>query len=125
MSEGEIRGRLEHLRDDLRATIARERDDLARPVDDPADRSGNHAAESATELFKRELEILTQRTLERELAAVDDALTRLAGGTYGICVECGGPIEPERLEVRPQAIRRAECERRFRASAPPVHLPRR
>jgi len=38
-----------------------------------------------------------------ELLHVDDALTRLDEGTYGICTRCGKPIPDARLEVRPFA----------------------
>lgn len=113
-----LRVTLEAMRADLRAAISREREHLARPVEEPSDRSGQHAAETAAELFDREFDLMAQRTLERELAAVDDALVRLDAGTYGVCAECERPIEPERLEVRPQAIRRVECERRHRSRRP-------
>lgn len=38
-----------------------------------------------------------------ELQQVDDALTRLDAGTYGVCANCGRPIPAGRLEVRPFA----------------------
>ncbi len=40
---------------------------------------------------------------QAELRQVDEALMRMDAGTYGICVHCGKPIPPERLEVRPFA----------------------
>jgi hypothetical protein len=36
-----------------------------------------------------------------ELAEIEKALTRLAHGTYGICVACGSRIAPDRLELLP------------------------
>ncbi|GAA4155803.1 TraR/DksA C4-type zinc finger protein [Gryllotalpicola daejeonensis] len=44
-----------------------------------------------------------RRETQAELAATDAALGRLAAGTYGICVNCGRPIAPGRLEARPTA----------------------
>lgn len=38
------------------------------------------------------------------------AVARLADGTYGTCVECGGAIPPARLRVRPEAERCVPCE---------------
>ncbi len=35
------------------------------------------------------------------LGEVDDALERLAAGTYGLCETCGDPIERDRLEADP------------------------
>ena len=40
-----------------------------------------------------------------ELAAIDEALQRLGRGLYGVCKECGGPIEPGRL----QALHSVSC----------------
>lgn len=33
------------------------------------------------------------------------ALARMGAGTYGVCVDCGKPIEQARLEYRPEAAR--------------------
>lgn len=44
-----------------------------------------------------------------ELAEVDEALGRVADGTYGICTGCGKPIPDARLEVRPFAERCVPC----------------
>ena len=109
-----VRSTLEGLRNELHVSLAREREDLERPSDDQVDRTGHHPADAGTELFLREWSLVTQRSLERELAAVEDAIKRLDRGMYGICAECGRPIDPERLAARPHAIRRAECEHRHR-----------
>lgn len=34
-----------------------------------------------------------------EIAAIDEALQRLGRGLYGVCKECGHPIEPGRLQA--------------------------
>jgi DnaK suppressor protein len=41
--------------------------------------------------------------VEAELKDIDDALRRLDDGTYGICEECGKPIDEARLEAMPWA----------------------
>ena len=38
-----------------------------------------------------------------ELRDVQDAITRIEAGAYGLCLECGEPIEPERLKANPAA----------------------
>lgn len=38
------------------------------------------------------------------------ALNRIAQGTYGRCVRCGGQIAPARLEVLPSAAACIECQ---------------
>jgi RNA polymerase-binding transcription factor DksA len=37
------------------------------------------------------------------------ALDRIADGTFGVCVACGEPISPERLEAVPHAARCRRC----------------
>jgi len=41
---------------------------------------------------------------------IDDALDRLKGDEYGICIECGDEIGSKRLEVRPQAKYCVDCK---------------
>jgi len=40
---------------------------------------------------------------------VQDALVNLDADRYGVCVRCGGPIAPGRLEARPTATRCVRC----------------
>jgi RNA polymerase-binding transcription factor len=52
--------------------------------------------------------IVDSATAERtrdseELRDVQDALTRIEAGAYGLCQECGEAIELERLKVNPAA----------------------
>ena len=48
-------------------------------------------------------------TLLQTIAEIDDALSRIAAGTYGLCVHCGGAIPEERLEFRPFAPTCVAC----------------
>jgi RNA polymerase-binding protein DksA len=50
---------------------------------------------------------------ERELAATDAALARIADGTYGVCANCGRPISPARLEARPTSTLCIDCAQRL------------
>ncbi|WP_293503962.1 TraR/DksA family transcriptional regulator [Roseateles sp.] len=53
----------------------------------------------------------TQRALElAELVEVEAALERLAGGSYGNCVDCGEAIPLARLGANPAATRCAACQ---------------
>lgn len=50
--------------------------------------------------------------LEAAIAEVDEALGRIAAGTYGRCVDCGGEIPPKRLAALPASARCVECQRK-------------
>jgi RNA polymerase-binding transcription factor len=46
------------------------------------------------------------------LSRIDVALSRLAAGDYGACVDCKGEITPQRLRALPFAVRCQGCEER-------------
>jgi DnaK suppressor protein len=48
---------------------------------------------------------------------IEEALRRLSQGSYGTCVDCGGPIEPKRLEAVPWALRCVEDQEAFEFEA--------
>ncbi len=50
-----------------------------------------------------------RRAALAERAEVTAALERLAAGTYGVCVRCGGRIPVARLEARPFATMCVSC----------------
>jgi RNA polymerase-binding transcription factor DksA len=45
----------------------------------------------------------------QQIAIIRAALKRLDEGTYGICVTCGKPIAPARLEALPHAVQCITC----------------
>jgi DnaK suppressor protein len=109
----EIRARLVDMRNELRRAVASDVAVLSRAVDDKGEDStpSQHPADVASDLYAREELVTEQVTLERELVEVDEALARIAGGTYGRCVDCGAEIATERLAARPQASRCIACQR--------------
>ncbi|MES2171718.1 MAG: TraR/DksA C4-type zinc finger protein [Actinomycetota bacterium] len=46
---------------------------------------------------------------ESQRTAIQLAFARLEAGTYGDCVNCGGPIEESRLLARPEAELCIDC----------------
>src|SRR5712691_11148884 len=48
-----------------------------------------------------------------ELRQVEAALQRIDEGTYGKCIDCGGDIPVQRLEVYPTAERCTYCQTRW------------
>jgi DnaK suppressor protein len=71
-----------------------------------------HPADSATELYDRELDEGIVERLQEELDAIERAYERLEEGTYGLSVESGKPIPDARLEAIPWAARTAEEQER-------------
>jgi len=57
---------------------------------------------------------LRQLSAHREtLQKIDEALRKLNEGTYGLCEECGEPINEGRLKVMPFAIYCIDCQERL------------
>lgn len=46
----------------------------------------------------------------RELEQINDALARLADGTFGVCTDCGGRIARSRLVVIPYVSKCRHCQ---------------
>ncbi|MBU6483333.1 MAG: TraR/DksA C4-type zinc finger protein [Betaproteobacteria bacterium] len=51
-----------------------------------------------------------------ELTQVEQALARMADGSYGACVDCGRPIPQARLYAYPTATRCVACQERREAT---------
>jgi DnaK suppressor protein len=64
-----------------------------------------HDPEGATIGFEWSQADALRTALRRRLAEIDDALARIADGTYGTCEICGDRIAPARLEARPTTSR--------------------
>jgi len=111
-----MKERLVRMRRDLTNESTAEARELATPASERGEDTtpSQHPADVASELEAREF-VLTRRLIDaRELQDVEDALARIEAGTYGVCIDCGGPVPTERLEVRPQAARDIACLRRAR-----------
>lgn len=75
--------------------------------DDNAD--DEHDPEGATIAFERSQIGALVRQVQGHLGEIEAALERVADGTYGTCVRCGGPIGSDRLEARPVARTCISC----------------
>jgi DnaK suppressor protein len=58
----------------------------------------------------RQMSVLDR--LQEQLLDVNKALDRIEEGTYGICTNCGQPIQAERLEALPWAELCIDCQRK-------------
>jgi DnaK suppressor protein len=66
--------------------------------------------EEATETLELEKRLTLENRLRQEMTAVDHALQKFEKGTYGLCDNCGQPIDPARLEALPQATLCMNCK---------------
>jgi DnaK suppressor protein len=101
-STEQVREKLLALRAEFRNRIATIHSHARNPLEpdssEQAAQLGNIAVVSALE---------SEATAE--LAAIDAALSRLDAGTYGRCTQCGEPISPARLNVRPASTECMAC----------------
>jgi len=56
-----------------------------------------------------EMNLARKNDLSSRVEELEEALSNLEKGTYGICGNCGKPIDPERLEILPTTKLCAEC----------------
>ena len=102
-----IESRRQVLQAELHDGIDRAREDNFEDLAGPAPDAGD---ESVATLIGDIDHADVSRDLT-ELRALDAARGRMEEGSYGVCVECGGEIEYERLKAAPAAIRCINCQR--------------
>ncbi len=66
--------------------------------------------EEATESFELEKRLALEKQIKDHLNEVGHALQKFEEGTYGLCDNCGQPIDPARLEALPQASLCVNCK---------------
>jgi len=66
--------------------------------------------EEATETAELENRMALENRILDQLAEVEHALHKFKEGTYGLCENCGQPIDPARLEALPQAKLCMSCK---------------
>jgi DnaK suppressor protein len=74
---------------------------------------GTHMADSATEVFEQARNLAVNQRLRRTLEQVDRALLKMDNGSYRVCDQCGGPIDPARLKALPYATYCMSCQARL------------
>ncbi len=103
-------------KEDIEEQISRRRDILQIPLSEYLDELSfydQHPGDVASDTYEREKEAGLLEMLEFELEKVNDALVNYQNGTYGICEQCGQPIEPARLQRVVNTTRCAHCARGY------------
>ncbi len=101
----QLKEQLEGIKDEIYSDVEQTLTDMTSQsgnIPDPTDRASVESDRSF------ELRI---RGRERKLMdKVDEALTKIEDGTYGICEDCGEDITVKRLQARPVATYCIDCK---------------
>jgi RNA polymerase-binding transcription factor len=79
---------------------------------DTEDGDTQDIADKASNAYTKEFLYSLSNTDRQVLQQVDEALERLKGGNFGVCVECGEKMVPKRLEAVPWARHCLSCQER-------------
>lgn len=117
--------------DDLRAALLKEQEELRSQLAEieASTFSANQSeltgetgfdeeyADSGTATFEREKDLSLENNVRDLLSKIEKALVRMDEGTYGVCEQCGRPIEKARVKALPYAslcIKDAQAASRHR-----------
>ena len=103
---------LNHKKQELETGVAQMQTDLATMPQNLAD-----PADQATLSTDRQFALLRQQRLLHELREVEQTLSQLANGEYGLCEECGEEIGLARLTARPSARLCIDCQEHLERAA--------
>jgi YteA family regulatory protein len=71
----------------------------------------NHPADLGSETFEREKDLALWNNTHELLQRINEALDHIDKGIYGVCEDCGGAIDLERLEAIPYTTLCIHCQR--------------
>jgi DnaK suppressor protein len=92
--QAEIQTKLRSLREDLPAELIEVKD----------------AEEQSVEDFVRGMDFALMEMESQTLRKIDEAMSRLEHGSYGVCGECGTKIAEARLKALPFALLCRDCQ---------------
>lgn len=71
---------------------------------------GNDGFADSAQATEERAELLGHiESARHRVQQIDTALRQMDEGSYGVCADCGGEIQPERLEVRPLSVKCVGC----------------
>ncbi len=105
-----LRFRLEVQRKELIAALAQLGTSVNYAKGKGAGNLLNDRGEVAMVSFELERFLALKRQMMSQLYGVEDALQRFDEGGYGLCEDCGQPLDPARLEALPQAKLCLSCK---------------
>ena len=70
---------------------------------------GDSEDDNVEEYRQHDFNLSLERKFEEELTAVRKALAKIKADQYGLCSQCGQPINPKRLQAYPAAAICMKC----------------
>ena len=116
---------LEDYRQRLQRSLSARLDEIQAHHRDGKVLEGLDAADASAADLEQSSAVVLVEMASQALSRVDQALTRLEQGDYGICSECDAPIAGKRLQALPFAVRCRACEELHESSERARRSPRR
>ena len=101
---------LQQMRTELLAQLRAQRGGKVGRAESAADARESASDDRATAETERDLAFALEERESAELVAIDEALKRIADGSYGLCTDCGVQIAAARLHANPTAMRCVGCQ---------------
>jgi DnaK suppressor protein len=101
-----VRERLEEMKEKISAGMDQE----MRSEREGQKDEGMDTYDLASEERDREISFILSDRERAKMSAIDDALERIADGSYGVCESCGLEIAEERLEALPFTRLCRDCQ---------------
>lgn len=101
---------LTQMRRDLLDRIRAQRGGARSRVESAVDARDMASDDRAKADEEFDLSVALEEREAAELLAIDNALKRVADGTYGLCLQCGVSIPTARLHAQPTAERCVDCQ---------------
>lgn len=110
----DYRERLKQERGRVHQNVESLREEFAQTQSSSSMENGleTHMGDAGTDTFLRERDLSIEDQEIHLLKEIDEALTRIDNGTFGVCVSCGNAIAEDRLEAIPWAARCIDCQSR-------------
>lgn len=114
---------LQQMRTELLAQLRAQRGGRVGRAEAAAEAREHQSDDWAQADAERDLSIAMEERESAELVAIDEALRRIADGSYGLCIDCGASIATARLHANPTALRCVGCQEKQEKAAGGVHAP--
>lgn len=101
---------LRQMRTDVLAQLREQRGGAISRADAAAEAREQQSDDWAQADAERDLSIALEERESAELVAIDEALKRVADGSFGLCLDCGVDIGTARLHASPTAMRCVACQ---------------